>query len=753
MLQTSIARLYEDNAARLGLGWVTGRGGEALPVRRDSADTAALVGHLNLIHPNRIQVLGRRELAYIDGYSGDASGQVIANLFAAEPAAIILADSVVGPATLLRSAEARSVPVLATAAAADAVIDTLRRYLAKILADSTSMHGVFMDVLGLGVLITGESGVGKSELALELSLANLYTTINNQITFSCNATPTSPATLVNISLLHNATGILSINQTQSRTGVTNASTFNASFPFGNYNWSCSACDSDGDCGVAVENRSLSVTSAIINSINYNNYTTSGASENFIVNISYNPINIVNVILNYNNTQYSMTTSNNQIYSTSLNVPVVTSSINKSFYIGIEVTSGSETTTVYSGLYNQTIQPFSVDNCTIYKQKILHFEMVDEELFNNVANPTLGYINGTIQYLINFYSQDRTKLISTFNNSINYTYGNTYEICIQNITSNYSMDYQIKYPIEDTTWFNKYKNAQNKIINNATLMENVTLYNLFIASGNTFQIYVRGSNLGNSGLLVDVQKQYVAKNAFFSVESPVTDNTGNTIARLIQTSEIYNFIVSKNGNILGIFNNYQVKCANAATGDCPITLNLAEQTGNIVNLENYGNVTGIHLLNNNTNTLYYTFQTTDSNAHNIRQQVIINDGFDNQTICDQTVLAVSGTIICSIPTIYQETTFYAKIYSDGNLIGAKLFSQGNKPDFYGVEIFMSVLLYSSIVLLMLSNPILIVLGTMLGMIFSAIILFLGSFKLTSIIITLSYFIVAGVIIINKMRKTY
>ena len=168
MLQTSIARLHEDNAAKLGLAWVGGRGGDALPVRRDSADAAALVGHLNLIHPNRIQVLGRRELAYIDGYSGDGAGQVIAKLFAAEPAAIILTDGVAGPAALLREAEARSVPVLATAFPADAVIDTLRRYLAKILADSTSMHGVFMDVLGLGVLITGESGVGKSELALEL---------------------------------------------------------------------------------------------------------------------------------------------------------------------------------------------------------------------------------------------------------------------------------------------------------------------------------------------------------------------------------------------------------------------------------------------------------------------------------------------------------------------------------------------------------------------------------------------------------
>jgi HPr kinase/phosphorylase len=168
MLQTSIARLYEDNAARLGLDWVTGRGGETRAVRRDTADTAALVGHLNLIHPNRIQVLGQRELDYIDVYSGDATGQLITNLFAAEPAAIILADNLLAPAALLHSADEKNVPVMATKLSADAVIDALRRYLAKVLADSTSMHGVFMDVLGLGVLITGESSVGKSELALEL---------------------------------------------------------------------------------------------------------------------------------------------------------------------------------------------------------------------------------------------------------------------------------------------------------------------------------------------------------------------------------------------------------------------------------------------------------------------------------------------------------------------------------------------------------------------------------------------------------
>ncbi len=167
MLQTSIARLYEDNAAKLGLDWLSGRGCD-VPVRRDSNGTAALVGHLNLIHPNRIQVLGQRELAYIDSQNDKSANEVIANLFAAAPAAIVVTDGVTPPAALLRAPGAKDVPIMVSASSADIVIDTLRRYLAKILADFTSMHGVLMDVLGVGVLITGESGVGKSELALEL---------------------------------------------------------------------------------------------------------------------------------------------------------------------------------------------------------------------------------------------------------------------------------------------------------------------------------------------------------------------------------------------------------------------------------------------------------------------------------------------------------------------------------------------------------------------------------------------------------
>jgi HPr kinase/phosphorylase len=168
MFQISVGRLYEDNRDKLQLAWVAGRAeGEAL-LQRDSSDSPALVGHLNLIHPNRIQVFGAREAAHLSSLDAPGLQQVLAEIFSARPAALVFADGIAPAARLVDDAEAAGTPVFASSAPAAHVIDRLRRYLGKALAETTQRHGVFMDVLGLGVLIIGDSGVGKSELALEL---------------------------------------------------------------------------------------------------------------------------------------------------------------------------------------------------------------------------------------------------------------------------------------------------------------------------------------------------------------------------------------------------------------------------------------------------------------------------------------------------------------------------------------------------------------------------------------------------------
>src|SRR3954462_9117829 len=159
MQQVEVARLHDDNREALSLAWVAGRD-NASAVRREAAASASLIGHLNLTHPNSIQVIGAYEAGTLAGH--------LERLFAAAPAAVVVADGVT-PSPALLEAAARSHTALFTSPfPAARVIEKLSRYLGKALAETTERHGVFMDVLGLGVLITGDSGVGKSELGLEL---------------------------------------------------------------------------------------------------------------------------------------------------------------------------------------------------------------------------------------------------------------------------------------------------------------------------------------------------------------------------------------------------------------------------------------------------------------------------------------------------------------------------------------------------------------------------------------------------------
>jgi HPr kinase/phosphorylase len=159
MLQVEVARLHDDNREALALAWVAGRD-NASAVRREAAASASLIGHLNLTHPNAIQVIGAYE-------SGTLAAH-LERLFAATPVAVIVADGIAPPAALLEAAARSHTALFTSPFPAARVIEKLSRYLGKALAESTERHGVFMDVLGLGVLITGDSGVGKSELGLEL---------------------------------------------------------------------------------------------------------------------------------------------------------------------------------------------------------------------------------------------------------------------------------------------------------------------------------------------------------------------------------------------------------------------------------------------------------------------------------------------------------------------------------------------------------------------------------------------------------
>ncbi len=168
MLQVNVARLHEDNRDALALAWAGGREGGAAAISREAAASAALIGHLNFTHPNAIQVIGALEAEAAGRRDAARRAELAARLIAAGPAMVVFADGVAPFPEVLEAAQKGGTAVFATPVAAARVIETLAHYLAKALADQVELHGVFMDVLGLGVLVTGESGVGKSELGLEL---------------------------------------------------------------------------------------------------------------------------------------------------------------------------------------------------------------------------------------------------------------------------------------------------------------------------------------------------------------------------------------------------------------------------------------------------------------------------------------------------------------------------------------------------------------------------------------------------------
>ena len=166
--ETSVAMLVAALAEPLALTHITGSLERTVRVVEAYIWPADLVGHLNLIHPGRLQVIGKTELAWAARQPPEKVTAILREIVAAQPPAIVVADGAPVPAELAALCQSAAIALLTSPRPAAEVIDRFRLKIARQLAERTTLHGVLMDVLGVGVLITGDAGTGKSELALEL---------------------------------------------------------------------------------------------------------------------------------------------------------------------------------------------------------------------------------------------------------------------------------------------------------------------------------------------------------------------------------------------------------------------------------------------------------------------------------------------------------------------------------------------------------------------------------------------------------
>ena len=167
----SVRDLFDQLRDKLELAWAAGPWDHGCRLQVDDLQlgTIAFVGYLNVIHPNRIQVLGRHELEYLETLGSNSYQDIINQLFTPGVCSlVIIAEGQAVPQPFLRHANSSQTPILTTPASSQSVIDQIQYHLDGLLAGSVILHGVFMEVMGTGVLIAGESSIGKSELALEL---------------------------------------------------------------------------------------------------------------------------------------------------------------------------------------------------------------------------------------------------------------------------------------------------------------------------------------------------------------------------------------------------------------------------------------------------------------------------------------------------------------------------------------------------------------------------------------------------------
>jgi HPr kinase/phosphorylase len=162
--------LFGDLQDRLQLEWICGPTGEDAPSLSplDLTERPAATGFLNLVHPNRVQVVGCEESAYLDDLDDAALAVTVEQMFVRRPLAILFGDGLDVPGPVRDRAADSPTALIRSRLRSHELVSYLDYHIARSLARRVTLHGVFMEMFTIGVLITGDPASGKSELALEL---------------------------------------------------------------------------------------------------------------------------------------------------------------------------------------------------------------------------------------------------------------------------------------------------------------------------------------------------------------------------------------------------------------------------------------------------------------------------------------------------------------------------------------------------------------------------------------------------------
>ena len=384
---------------------------------------------------------------------------------------------------------------------------------------------------------------------------------------------------------------------------------------------------------------------------------------------------------------------------------------------------------------------ALDDCSVYSTHLINYYLKDES-----AQTLINNSNSTIETTI-YLKSIQGNIIS--NISKNFTGNSIPSICISAgiNTSGLRLWEQSRYGSNNYQY--ESHNIQNASM--TSLPINYTLLDLSSSEATKFLITYKSSTfLPVQNAVLDIQRNYLGEGVYKSIEIPLTDSSGSASASFDLNAVNYRINVMQNGILLGTFENPAIVCSNSLTGDCTINLN-QNQLINLINNYDTENDFGYSLTYDNNRTISLIFNIPSGVSKTVNLFVNQTSILGNLTSCNQTLYATSGELDCTIdPTLGDvQTSIFVTL--DGNLLttGSQQILEDRSTYFGTDNIVLTFFLVLSLVLLLISDPILVLIGVVVGLIGAGLLLLLNSGSPFGTVSVLMYLVIAIVLIIIKI----
>lgn len=432
---------------------------------------------------------------------------------------------------------------------------------------------------------------------------------------------------------------------------------------------------------------------ILNNQTFQNTTIEGSSESFTANVTIDDsVSITSVVFNYSSTSYntSFTTSGSDtiITKNDFAIPSVAGETNVTWWFLIELSNGVNVTLTK---HNITVGEIGIDDCSANNYTLFNFSLVDETTLTAVGDDE----NISINYEVVLKNSGGIQLTNLTNSSES----NITLICLESALGSTTLlvDVLIEYNSKDR--FLEFYNIEDFNLTSTKMHQNITLYDLNDTTGQEFKFTFKDDNFNTvPNALVQVYRKYVDEGLFRLVELPRISSAGYTVLHLIPNDVIYNFIVIRDGTVLGTFNNVVANCQNPTITDCEINVNSLSSSVQPESYSNDGVFSGSLSFNEDTRTASITYSVVSGVSQVNTLNVTMFDSLGNRTACEDISFNSGGTLSCVVPVSFGNSSVMIKVFSGGTERRQAVASMAQKPsDLYGVSlVFMALIMVLTII---------------------------------------------------------